>query len=190
MTDASKPLRYIDGWYTDDADEFRFYTREARVWSYSAQLARDARSWKPWAWWAMAAVPATSSVVRGSLPLVAIGLFWALVVLWTYVHMLRTVVRGYQRSVLLDGVVAVFDLRHPLHRSLLAGELRHEDQTVGERVTAMLPEWVVKSHARPDGSLRVLVAHSPAAEYSPVIGIHLDSPRVPATDRVTGRAMS
>jgi len=185
-----KPLHYIDGWYTHDPDEFRFYTRDARRWSYPAQLATDARSWKAWAWWAMGALPAIAGAVRGSLPLVAVGLFWAVVVLQKYIHMLRTVVQGYQRSVLLDGIVPAFDGRHPLRRSLLSGELRHENQVVRERVMALLPEWAVKSHARPDGSLRVLVAHSPTAEYSPVIGIHLDSPPVAATNPAMGVANS
>lgn len=182
VTDDSHPLRYIAGWYTADPDEFRFYTRDARGWSHRAQVAADARSWKAWAWWCMALLPAGLGALRGSQSLTIGGLIWGAVVLQRYIHMLRTVVRGYQRSVLLDGVVPAFDLRHPLRRSLLAGELRHEDLSVKERVVATLPDWAVKSHAVPDGSLRVLVAHSPMAEYSPVIGIHLDSPPVPTTD--------
>jgi hypothetical protein len=174
VTDASKPLRYIDGWYTDDPDEFRFYTRVARRWSYRAQLATDARSWKAWAWWCMAFLPTGLGALRRSPSLTIGGLLWGTVVLQKYIHMLRTIVRGYQRSVLLDGVVPTFDRRHPLRRSLLAGELRHGDKAVQERVVAILPEWAAKSHAGPDGSLRVLVAHSPSAEYSPVIGIRPD----------------
>jgi hypothetical protein len=181
---SSGRLRCVDGWYTDDADEFRFYMHDARQWSYRAQLVVDARSWKVWAWWVAAIAPATGGMIRGSLPLTIIGLIWAVAVLERYVHMLRTVVQGYRRSVLLDGVVAKFEHRHPLRRSFMAGQLRHEDQSVLERVTALLPEWAAKAHAGPDGSLRVLVAHSPRAEYSPVIGIRINSPPGPAADRL------
>jgi hypothetical protein len=72
VSDAPKPLRYIDGWYTDDPDEFRFYTRDVRRWSYRAQLAADARSWKPWAWWVMAVLPAGIGMVRESPPLIVV----------------------------------------------------------------------------------------------------------------------
>lgn len=171
MNDSPGPLRCIEGWHTDDADEFRFYTRDARQWSYRAQLATDARSWKPWAWWCLALLPAVLGALRGSPALLIGGLIWGAAALQKYVHMLRTIVRGHQRSVLLDGVVPACDGRHPLRRAFVAGALRHGDQAVHERVVAMLPEWAAKSHAGPDGSLRVLVAHSPGAEYSPVIDI-------------------
>jgi hypothetical protein len=91
-----------------------------------------------------------------------------------YVHMLRRVVRNYRETKLIEGTVR-FDSRHPLRGDLMAGDLvPRELQPRGVR--AVLPEWAVKAHARPDGSLEVLVAHAQGQEYSPIVGIRPSSP--------------
>lgn len=168
MPDAPKKLHNIDGWYTDDPKEFRFYTRDAKTWSYWAQVRNDARSWKVWLLWLYGVAWPAAGLVKGSVPLVLMGALMMAFVLHVYVHMLRRVVRGYRNAVLLDGIVASFDTRHPLFRSMVAGELK-QAVVAKQRVMALLPESAVKAYARIDGSMEVLVSHSPQADFSRVV---------------------
>lgn len=166
MAEGLRPLVRIDGWYTDDPGEYRFYTRDAPSFGYRQQLARDVRSWKPWAWWLLLCVA----------PVVAMGLTGLLMgapAAAAYVHMIRRVVGGYRNLRLVEGVVEAFDRVHPLFRGYRVGALGAfpGQPALPEPVAAILPVWAVEAYAQPDGSLEVLVAHAPAAEYSEVIGI-------------------
>jgi hypothetical protein len=169
MGDAPRPLHYIDGWYTDDPEEFRQATQGAKSWSYWSQVRVDLRSWKVWLLWLSGLAWPVAGLVIRSLPLAALGVFMAAFVLHKYVHMLRRVVSGLRASVLVEGVVARFDTRHPLFRGHLAGELK-QTAIAHERVMALLPAWVVQAHARPGGSMEVLVSHPPGADFSQVVG--------------------
>lgn len=166
MFEVRGPLVLVDGWYTDDPDEFRFYTREASTFGYGRQVARDVRGLAPWCWWLLLCVA----------PVLFLG-WWGLAIalpaLGAYLHMIRTIVSGYRRSVLVEGQVSRFDRTHPLFRGHRAGELRPAGgrPLPPEPVTATLPAQAVEAFAQTDGSLEVLVSHVPDAMFSPVIGI-------------------
>jgi hypothetical protein len=172
MGDAAKPLHCVDGWYTEDAEEFQFYMRDPKTWTYAAQLGNDVRSWKTWLLWLCGLAWPIAGAATRSPPLLAIGIFPFTAVVYVYVHMLRRVVRSHRASVLIEGVVERFDTPHPLLRSRVAGELK-QDVVTDRKVWALLPARIVTAHARPSGSLQVLVSYSADADFNPVVAFRL-----------------
>lgn len=166
------PLTLIDGWLTDDPDEFRFYREDVNQWTYRQQLEVDVRSWKPWAFWLTGATPIGLGLFGHSgqgrsgegFLLVTIGVL----ILVTYVLMMVAVVQGLRRVKLIEARVS-FDRPHPLVSGLLAGEFHHPESKV--KGLATLPEWAVRQLQPPNGSLGVLIAWNSEAEYCSVVGV-------------------
>lgn len=173
MKGEAKPLVCVEGWHTDDPAELWFHLHDARNWTLWKQLAVDVKSWKPWAFWLVGLGPLAAGAVLPR-PSATFGSLFGILVFAVYLHMLWRVASGVRHEVLVFGLVYAFDRRHPLLPNALAGELAHGDERLQERVTALIPEWVVKAYAASDGSMRFLVAHAPEAEFSQVIGIRLD----------------
>lgn len=172
MGDAVKPLHCVNGWYTEDAEEFEFYMRDPETWTHLAQMSNDVRSWKVWVLWLFGLAGPIAGMVTRSLPLLAIGVLPFAAVVYVYAHMLRRVVRSHHASKLIEGVVEKFDTPHPLVRSRIAGKLK-QDIVTDRQVWALLPSRIVTAHARPDGSMQVLVSYSADADFNPVVAFRL-----------------
>jgi hypothetical protein len=167
---AAQELVTIEGWLTDDPEEFRMYSRPGVRWSFREQLSIDVRSWKPWAAWLVAVGAFVAAAVGGAdrpvagVPYLMLGVALSS----TYVRALFAVVRGRQRQRLLEATVR-FDSRHPLSSSLLTGVFTEAGGTAIGR--AFLPEWAAEKTRRADGCHYVLVAYDSAAEMNAIIGI-------------------
>lgn len=173
MSDGQAALHCIDGWHTDNAEQFRFFTREVNGHTYAKQFLADVRGRWTWALWLVGLIPLGLAILSKRPWVIVLGGAFALSVLRVYLHMLRRVVRAYQQAVLVEGVVQRFDGRHPLKRSFLTGRLVLTRGVVIEPMTVALSEALVKAHARADGSMEVLVSHSPGAEVDEVVGFKL-----------------
>jgi hypothetical protein len=162
---TDRQLHQINGWITDDQEQFELYTRlDGRGFSYGAQLARDARSWKPWIFWLGTVV----CLAYGTLSNDRTATIAGLALLGTYLFMLNTVVRASGKAKLIEAV-ARFDGHHPASHLLMSGTFY--DPKSGARGNAILEEWAVEMFKRPDGSVPVLISYSSAAHTHPVVGV-------------------